>query len=96
MRVLLVDDEERLLGALRRGLAAEGFVVETALNGTDGLQLARHGDFDVVVLDVMLPGLSGYEVVRRLRAESNWVPVLMLSAKDGEHDDVEIPVPGQL
>ncbi len=89
MRVLLVDDEERLLGALRRGLAAEGFVVETAANGTDGLQLARHGDFDVVVLDVMLPGLSGYEVVRRLRAESNWVPVLMLSAKDGEHDQAD-------
>jgi two-component system OmpR family response regulator len=89
VRVLLVDDEERLLGALRRGLAAEGFVVETAANGTDGLQLARHGDFDVVVLDVMLPGLSGYEVVRRLRAESNWVPVLMLSAKDGEHDQAD-------
>ncbi len=89
MRVLLVDDEERLLGALRRGLAAEGFVVETAANGTDGLQLARDGDFDVVVLDVMLPGLSGYEVVRRLRAESNWVPVLMLSAKDGEHDQAD-------
>ncbi len=86
---MLVDDEERLLGALRRGLAAEGFVVETAPNGTDGLQLARHGDFDVVVLDVMLPGLSGYEVVRRLRAESNWVPVLMLSAKDGEHDQAD-------
>ena len=86
---MLVDDEERLLGALRRGLAAEGFVVETAANGTDGLQLARHGDFDVVVLDVMLPGLSGYEVVRRLRAESNWVPVLMLSAKDGEHDQAD-------
>ena len=58
-------------------------------NGTDGLQLARHGDFDAVVLDVMLPGLSGYEVVRRLRAEGNWVPVLMLSAKDGEHDQAD-------
>ena len=70
VRVLLVDDEERLLGALRRGLAAEGFVVETAANGLDGLQLARHGDFDVIVLDVMLPGLSGYEIVRRLRARA--------------------------
>ncbi len=89
MRVLLVDDEERLLGALRRGLAAEGFVVETAATGPEGLQLARDGDFDVVVLDVMLPGLSGYEIVRRLRAESNWVPVLMLSAKDGEHDQAD-------
>ena len=89
MRVLLVDDEERLLGALRRGLAAEGFVVETAATGPEGLQLAQDGDFDVVVLDVMLPGLSGYEIVRRLRAESNWVPVLMLSAKDGEHDQAD-------
>ena len=89
MRVLLVDDEERLLGALRRGLVAEGFVVETAATGPDGLQLARHGEFDVVVLDVMLPGISGYQVVRLLRAESNWVPVLMLSAKDGEHDQAD-------
>jgi two-component system, OmpR family, response regulator len=89
VRVLLVDDEERLLGALRRGLAAEGFVVDTAATGPEGLQLARDGDFDVVVLDVMLPGLSGYEIVRRLRAESNWVPVLMLSAKDGEHDQAD-------
>ena len=89
MRVLLVDDEERLLGALRRGLAAEGFVVETAATGPGGLQLARDGDFDVVVLAGMLPGLSGYEIVRRLRAESNWVPVLMLSAKDGEHDQAD-------
>ncbi len=85
----MVDDEERLLAALRRGLAAEGFVVETAGTGTAGLQLARYGDFDAVVLDVMLPGLSGYEVVRRLRADDNWVPVLMLSAKDGEHDQAD-------
>ncbi len=89
MRVLLVDDEERMVAALRRGLAAEGFVVESALDGAAGLSLARHGDFDAVVLDVMLPGLSGYEVVRRLRAEGNWVPVLMLSAKDGEHDQAD-------
>ncbi len=89
MRVLLVDDEERMVAALQRGLAAEGFVIETAATGTDGLQLARHGDFDAVVLDLMLPGLSGYEVVRRLRAEGNWVPVLMLSAKDGEYDQAD-------
>ncbi len=78
-----------MVAALRRGLAAEGFVVESAGNGVEGLALARHGDFDVVVLDVMLPGLSGYEVVRRLRADGNWVPVLMLSAKDGEHDQAD-------
>lgn len=86
MRVLLVDDEERMIAALSRGLMAEGFVVETAATGPDGLRLAQLGDFDAVVLDLMLPGLSGYEVVRRLRAGGNWVPVLMLSAKDGEHD----------
>jgi DNA-binding response OmpR family regulator len=89
VRILLVDDEERMVAALRRGLAAEGFVVESAADGTAGLQLAQHGDFDAVVLDVMLPGLSGYEVVRRLRARSNWVPVLMLSAKDGEYDQAD-------
>ena len=89
VRVLLVDDEERMVAALRRGLAAEGFVVESATDGTAGLRLAQHGDFDAVVLDVMLPGLSGYEVVRRLRAQANWVPVLMLSAKDGEYDQAD-------
>jgi two-component system, OmpR family, response regulator len=89
VRVLLVDDEERMVAALRRGLAAEGFVVESASDGTAGLRLAQHGDFDAVVLDVMLPGLSGYEVVRRLRARGNWVPILMLSAKDGEYDQAD-------
>jgi two-component system, OmpR family, response regulator len=89
VRVLLVDDEERMVAALRRGLAAEGFVVESATDGTAGLRLAQHGDFDAVVLDLMLPGLSGYEVVRRLRAHGNWVPVLMLSAKDGEYDEAD-------
>ena len=89
MRVLLVDDEERMVAALRRGLSAEGFVTESAGDGLTGLALAREGDFDAVVLDVMLPGISGYEVVRRLRAEDNWVPVLMLSAKDGEYDQAD-------
>ncbi len=87
--MLLVDDEVRLLAALRRGLVAEGFAVDTAASGPEGLELARLGDFDAVVLDVMLPGLSGYEVVRTLRAEHNWVPVLMLSARDGDHDQAD-------
>jgi two-component system, OmpR family, response regulator len=89
VRVLIVDDEERMVAALRRGLAAEGFVVESAADGAAGLRLAQHGDFDAVVLDLMLPKLSGYEVVRRLRAHGNWVPVLMLSAKDGEYDQAD-------
>jgi DNA-binding response OmpR family regulator len=89
MRLLVVDDEPRLAHALARGLGAEGFVVEVAADGPRGLEQARYGDYDVIVLDVMLPGLSGYEVVRRLRAEDNWVPVLMLSAKDGPHDQAD-------
>jgi len=89
VRVLLVDDEDRMVAALRRGLTAEGFVVESAADGLSGLRLAQHGDFDAIVLDVMLPGLSGYEVVRRLRAHRNWVPILMLSAKDGEYDQAD-------
>ena len=89
MRLLVVEDETRLAHALRRGLTADGFTVEVARDGATGLEQARHGDFDAVLLDVMLPRLSGYEVVRTLRAEENWVPVLMLSAKDGEYDQAD-------
>jgi DNA-binding response OmpR family regulator len=89
MRLLLVDDETRLTAALRKGLTADGFVVDVAGDGVEGLERAGREPYDVVVLDVMLPRLSGYEVVRRLRAAGNWVPVLMLSAKDGEHDQAD-------
>ena len=89
MRVLVVEDEARLAGALRRGLVAEGFAVDIASDGAAGLEAARHGGYDAVILDVMLPRLSGYEVVRRLRADRSWVPVLMLSAKDGEYDQAD-------
>jgi DNA-binding response OmpR family regulator len=89
MRLLVVEDEARLAHALRRGLTSDGFTVDLAGDGETGLERARHGDFDAVVLDVMLPRLSGYDVVRTLRAEENWVPVLMLSAKDGEHDQAD-------
>ncbi|WP_168582920.1 response regulator transcription factor [Gephyromycinifex aptenodytis] len=89
MRLLVVEDEPGMVRALRRGLAAEGFLVEVARDGPTGLDMARFGDFDAVLLDVMLPGLSGYEVVRTLRAEENWVPVLMVSAKDGEYDQAD-------
>ena len=89
MRVLVVEDERRLASAVRRGLTAEGFVVDVAYDGVDGLHLAREGGYDAVVLDLMLPGLSGYQVCERLRAERNWVPVLILSAKDGEYDQAD-------
>ena len=89
MRLLVVEDELRFGAALRRGLTAEGFLVDVATDGPAGLEGARHGDYDAVVLDVMLPGMSGYDVVRTLRTEANWVPVLMLSAKDGEYDQAD-------
>ena len=89
MRLLVVEDEVRLATALRRGLQAEGFSVDLAHDGVEGLHLAREGAYAAVVLDVMLPRLSGYRVCERLRADGNWVPVLMLSAKDGEYDQAD-------
>jgi DNA-binding response OmpR family regulator len=89
VRLLVIDDEVRLAGALARGLGAEGFVVDVEHDGRAGLALATHGSYDAIVLDLMLPGLSGYEVVRRLRAARVWTPVLMLTAKDGEHDEAD-------
>jgi two-component system OmpR family response regulator len=89
VRLLVVEDEARLAAALQRGLQAEGFVVDVAGDGPSGLELARHGEYDAMILDVMLPGLSGYRVVRQLRAEEHWLPVLMLSAKDGEYDQAD-------
>lgn len=89
MRLLVVEDEARLASALQRGLQAEGFVVDVAGDGVTGLELARHGGYDAMILDVMLPRLSGYRVVRQLRAEEHWLPVLMLSAKDGEYDQAD-------
>jgi DNA-binding response OmpR family regulator len=86
MRLLVVEDEVRLAAALARGLSAEGFTVDVQHDGPGGLDAARHGDYDAVILDIMLPGLNGYKIIQTLRAEQNWVPVLMLSAKDGEYD----------
>ena len=89
VRILVVEDERSLAAALQRGLRAEGFAVDLSEDGLDGLVKARTGDYDAVVLDVMLPGQSGYRVVQALRAEGSWVPVLMLTAKDGEHDEAD-------
>ena len=89
MRVLVVEDEKRLAAGLRNGLEAEGFAVDVVGDGTDGLWLARELPFDAIVLDILLPGLDGYRVCATLRAEGNWTPILMLTAKDGEWDEVE-------
>ena len=87
--MLVVEDEVRLAHALRRGLTADGYTVDIAHTGPIGLTAAREGGYDAVLLDVMLPGMSGYDVVRALRAEHNWVPILMISAKDGPHDQAD-------
>jgi DNA-binding response OmpR family regulator len=89
VRVLVVDDEQRLAAALRRGLEAEGIAVDVAHTGTDGLWLARENDYDVLVLDIMMPGMSGYTLCRTLRDEQDWTPILMLTAKDGDWDQIE-------
>src|SRR6266540_2713751 len=89
MRILLVEDERPFADAVRRGLEAEGFVVELAADGAEGLRLATVRGYDAVVLDIMLPGLNGYRVCAELRAAGNWTPVLMLTARDGDLDEAE-------
>jgi DNA-binding response OmpR family regulator len=89
MRVLIVDDEKHLAFALQEGLRGQGFAVDVAHDGIAALDRAADHDFDVIVLDVMLPRLSGYEVCKRLRAMGEWTPILMLTAKDGEYDEAD-------
>lgn len=89
MKVLLVDDDEKLTAAIKRGLQSEGFTVDVAHNGIDGLWRATEGTYDVVVLDIMLPGRNGYNVCAEMRASQNWTPILMLTAKDGDLDEAE-------
>jgi two-component system OmpR family response regulator len=89
VKILIVEDEPRFAATLGMGLRAEGFVVVHVDNGVDGLWEATENDFDVIVLDIMLPGLNGYEVLRKMRAKEVWTPVLMLTAKDGDYDQTD-------
>lgn len=89
MRILVVDDEVAMTRSLRRGLEAEGFAVDVAHDGEEGLWLARENDYDAILLDLMLPKINGYKVCRTLRDEENWVPIVMLTAKTGELDEAE-------
>jgi two-component system OmpR family response regulator len=88
MRVLVVEDELRMASLIRRGLLAEGLAADVAPNGEDALWMAEAHDYDAIVLDVMLPGLSGFETCSRLRANGVWAPVLMLTARDAVEDRV--------
>ena len=89
MRLLLVEDERPLASALDDVLREAGWVVDHAADGREGLRLALVGHYDAVVLDIMLPGLNGYDVLKTMRARRVWSPVLMLSAKDGEYDQTD-------
>jgi two-component system, OmpR family, response regulator len=88
MRILVVEDELKMAGLLRRGLQEEGHAVDLARTGDDALWMARATEYDAVVLDLMLPGIDGLEVCRRLRDGGVWAPVLMLTARDGVEDRV--------
>ncbi|WP_431042134.1 response regulator transcription factor [Streptomyces sp. P1-3] len=89
MRVLIVEDEKRLALSLAKGLTAEGFAVDVVHDGLEGLHQAGQSAYDLVILDIMLPGMNGYRVCSTLRAAGNDVPILMLTAKDGEYDEAE-------
>ena len=87
MRILVVEDEAKTAAAIRRGLEAEGYAIDIAPDDAEGLWLAEQNPYDVVILDIMLPELSGYELCARLREAGDWTPILMLTAKDGELDE---------
>jgi len=89
MRVLVVEDQKGLAESMRRGLTGEGCVVDVTHDGISGLWAATESSYDVMVLDIMLPGLNGYKVLEQLRERKIWTPVLMLTAKDGEYDQTD-------
>jgi len=88
MRALIIEDEVRMASLIHRGLTKEGLAVDVANSGEEGLWMAQVSDYDVIVLDVMLPGMSGFETCRRLRTSGVWAPVLMLTARDSVDDRV--------
>jgi two-component system, OmpR family, response regulator len=88
MRVLIVEDDARMAAAIRRGLRAEGVVADVATRGEDALWMAGSTEFDAVVLDLMLPGIDGFETCARLRGDGVWVPIIMLTARDAIEDRV--------
>lgn len=89
MRVLVVEDEKKIASALKRGLTAEGFTVDVANNGVEGLWSATENEYDAIILDILLPQMNGYVVCAKLRERGIWTPILMLTAKHGEFDQAE-------
>ena len=89
MRVLVVEDEANIVEYLRKSLVAEGFAVDTATDGNTGLEMALSQTYDAITLDIMLPGMNGYDVCKEIRAAGINTPILMLTAKDGEYDEAD-------
>jgi DNA-binding response OmpR family regulator len=89
VKLLLIEDDEKIAASVARGLTAEGFTVEVARDGDDGLWMATEGSFDLILLDLMLPGRNGFTICRDLRAAGSWTPILVLTAKDGDLDEAE-------
>lgn len=90
MRILLVEDEPKVAGFVQRGLVAERYAVNIAADGREGLELAEAFPYDLIVLDLMLPGIDGREVLQRIRRQNTWVPVLVLTARDAIEDKVRL------
>jgi len=89
MKLLVVEDEIGISSSLHKGFTADGFTVDVANDGLDGLHLAQENEYSVIILDLMLPGLNGYRICRQLREDGDLTPILMLTAKDGEFDEME-------
>jgi DNA-binding response OmpR family regulator len=89
LKVLVVEDDKKIAAAVKRGLDAEGFSVEVAFNGDDGLWRASEHQYDLLIVDLMLPGYNGFEICRKLRHRGDWTPILVLTARDGEGDQTK-------
>lgn len=89
MKILLVEDDKRIALTVKRGLDAEGFSVDVSFDGAVGLWMATENSYDLLILDLMLPGCNGFQISRKLREQGDWTPILILTAKDGEYDETE-------
>jgi len=89
MKLLMIEDDRKIAAAVKRGLEGEGFGVDVVADGVDGLWLAQEGTYDALIVDLMLPGKSGFEICASLRAAEIWTPILVLTAKDGDLDEME-------
>ena len=89
MKLLLIEDDKKIATAIKRGLEGDGYTVEVAFDGTDGLWMATEGAYDVLIVDLMLPGKNGFVICRELRERRIWTPILVLTAKDGDLDEAE-------